>query len=149
MCVSEVRTSSFISLCLNWRYSYVSKLTLLQILKIWGFHGGDYEECRPLDVTPCGSYKHRRFVGTYHLHYHGGINRRARNNVSSNYQLKHATMKRWLHLLDWFSSPWLWRPYVLPKRRSLQEPHHVTFKTMTVFTPTYCPLPKEQAQPIH
>jgi hypothetical protein len=26
----------------------------------------------------------------YRLHYHGGKNRRARNNVSSNYQQKHA-----------------------------------------------------------
>jgi hypothetical protein len=32
------------------------------------------------DVTPCGSSKNRRFRGTYHLHHHGYMNRRARNN---------------------------------------------------------------------
>jgi hypothetical protein len=28
------------------------------------FHGGDYEECRLLDVTPYGSCKNRSFGGT-------------------------------------------------------------------------------------
>jgi hypothetical protein len=37
-----------------------------------------------LDVTPCESYKNRRFGGMYHLHYQGNKNRLARNIVSSN-----------------------------------------------------------------
>jgi hypothetical protein len=32
----------------------------------------------------------RRFGGMYRLHYQGDKNRRARNNVSSNYQLNHS-----------------------------------------------------------
>jgi hypothetical protein len=36
---------------------------------------------------PCGSCKNRSFGGTYHLSHQGDKNRRARNNVSSNYQL--------------------------------------------------------------
>jgi hypothetical protein len=36
------------------------------------------------DVTPCGSCKNRHLGGKYGLHHQGEINRRARNNVSSN-----------------------------------------------------------------
>jgi fatty acid desaturase len=35
------------------------------------------------EVTPCGSCRNRRFVGTYRLHHHGDKNQRTRNNVSS------------------------------------------------------------------
>jgi hypothetical protein len=42
------------------------------------------------DVVPCGSYKNRRSAGTYRLQHQGGKNRRAWNNVSSNWQPKHA-----------------------------------------------------------
>jgi hypothetical protein len=41
------------------------------------------------DATPYGSCKNHRFGGTYRLHHHGD-NRRARSNVSSDYQPKHA-----------------------------------------------------------
>jgi hypothetical protein len=37
--------------------------------------------------------KNRRFGGTCLLHYHGDMNRRARNNVSSNLQPTHAAQK--------------------------------------------------------
>jgi dolichyl-phosphate-mannose--protein O-mannosyl transferase len=36
------------------------------------------------DVMQFGSYKNRRFRGTYRQHHHGDKNRRARNNVSTN-----------------------------------------------------------------
>jgi hypothetical protein len=36
------------------------------------------------DVTQCGSYKNRRFGGSYRLHHQGEKNQRARNNVSCN-----------------------------------------------------------------
>jgi hypothetical protein len=36
------------------------------------------------DFTPCGSYKNRRFGRIYRLYHHGGKNRRASNNGSSN-----------------------------------------------------------------
>jgi hypothetical protein len=42
------------------------------------------------DITPCGSCNDRRFGGTYHLNYQDDKNRRARNNVSSKKQPKHA-----------------------------------------------------------
>jgi hypothetical protein len=45
------------------------------------------------DVTPCGSCKNRRFGGTHRLHHQGEKHQRAKNNVSSNKQLKH-TAKR-------------------------------------------------------
>jgi hypothetical protein len=45
------------------------------------------------NVTPCGSCKNRRFGGMYRLHHQGDKNWRARNNVSSNYQPKHAAKK--------------------------------------------------------
>jgi hypothetical protein len=45
------------------------------------------------DVTSCGSRNNRRFEGKYRLHHQGKKNRRARNNVSSNLQLKHAANK--------------------------------------------------------
>jgi hypothetical protein len=41
-------------------------------------------------VTLCGSCKNRCVGGTYCLHHQGDKNWRARNNVSSNLQLKHA-----------------------------------------------------------
>jgi hypothetical protein len=40
-------------------------------------------------VMPYGSCKNRNFDGTYHLHHQGDKNRRARKNISVNYQLKH------------------------------------------------------------
>jgi hypothetical protein len=40
------------------------------------------------DVMPCGFRENRGFVRTYRLHHQGDKNRRARNNVSSNYQTK-------------------------------------------------------------
>jgi succinylglutamate desuccinylase len=42
------------------------------------------------DATLCGSCMNRCFGGTYQLHHQSDKNRRARNNVSGNYQLKHA-----------------------------------------------------------
>jgi hypothetical protein len=42
------------------------------------------------DVTLCGSCKNQRFGGMYCLHHQGEKNQQARNNVSSNWQLKHA-----------------------------------------------------------
>jgi hypothetical protein len=50
------------------------------------------------DVTPCGSCKSRRFEGTYRLHYQGDNNRRRRNNVTSNQQLKHAVKIDAIHV---------------------------------------------------
>jgi hypothetical protein len=41
-------------------------------------------------VSPCGSFKYRRFEGTYRLHHQGGKNQRARNSVNSNQQPQHA-----------------------------------------------------------
>jgi hypothetical protein len=58
------------------------------------------------DMTPCGSYKNRRFVGTYRLHHQGEENRRARNDVSNN---------------------------VRPKRRFFQEPYGVTSQKTVFF----------------
>jgi hypothetical protein len=46
----------------------------LMLCKIWGFHGGDHEECRLLGVTPCDSSKNRVFGGTQHLHHQGDKN---------------------------------------------------------------------------
>jgi hypothetical protein len=44
------------------------------------------------DMTPCGSCNSRRFGGTYHLHHQGAKNQRARDNVNSNFHLKHAVV---------------------------------------------------------
>jgi hypothetical protein len=62
------------------------------------------------DIMPCGSCKNGRFRGMYRLHYQDDKNRRARNNVSSNQQLKHAV------------SPWWWRRYVPPKSHTAYHP---------------------------
>jgi hypothetical protein len=51
--------------------------------KIWGFHGGDYEECRLLGCEAM-FLKNRHFGGTYRLHYQGEKSKRTKNNVSSN-----------------------------------------------------------------
>jgi hypothetical protein len=40
------------------------------------------------EVMPCGSCKNQRSGGMYRLHHQGDKNRRARNNVSSNWQQK-------------------------------------------------------------
>jgi hypothetical protein len=42
------------------------------------------------DVTSRGSCKNGRFGEKYRPHHQGDKNRRTRNNVSSNYQPKHA-----------------------------------------------------------
>jgi hypothetical protein len=48
------------------------------------------------DVTPCGSCKNERFGGTYRLHYQSDKNRRAGNNVSSNYLVFLRSVRRLL-----------------------------------------------------
>jgi hypothetical protein len=45
------------------------------------------------DVVPCGSCKNRRFGERYRLVQLGEKSQQARNNVSSNYQLKYAAKK--------------------------------------------------------
>jgi hypothetical protein len=45
------------------------------------------------DVTPCGSCKSQRFGGKYRLHLQDDKIRRAKNNVSCNWQPKHAAKK--------------------------------------------------------
>jgi hypothetical protein len=45
------------------------------------------------DITPCGSCKNRSFGGTHLVHHQGNKDRKARNNVSSNQQPKHAAKK--------------------------------------------------------
>jgi hypothetical protein len=42
----------------------LGSVEVIFLSKIWGFHGGDYEECVFCDVTPCGSCKNRRYGGT-------------------------------------------------------------------------------------
>jgi hypothetical protein len=45
------------------------------------------------DVVPRGSCKNRRFGETFRLVQQGEKSQQARNNVNSNYQLKHAAKK--------------------------------------------------------
>jgi hypothetical protein len=74
------------------------------------------------DVTSCGSCKNKSLGGMYSLHHRGDKNRRAKKNVSSNYQLKHAIC---LLLLTFLArllfSPWWWRRYTPPKWRSYKS----------------------------
>jgi hypothetical protein len=42
------------------------------------------------DIAPCGSCKNGRFGGMHRLHHQSNKNQRARNNVHSNQQSKHA-----------------------------------------------------------
>jgi hypothetical protein len=44
------------------------------------------------DVMQCGSCKNRSFGGLYRLDHQGDKNRRASNNISSNWQPKHAAI---------------------------------------------------------
>jgi hypothetical protein len=64
-----------------WEQADSSKLILE--CKIWGFHGGDYEDCHLLGVTPCSSCRNWRFAGTCRLHHQLEKDQLARN-VSSN-----------------------------------------------------------------
>jgi hypothetical protein len=97
------------------------------------------------DNTPCGSCKNRRFGGKYHLHHQGDKNRLARNNVSSNYQPKHAAKKYYgssfLRLLVTAnvvpSSPILvtlmMEAIHYSETRILQEPHGLLSQMTTFF----------------
>jgi hypothetical protein len=64
-------------------YFSATEPSRLMLRKIWGFHVGDYKTAVFWDEEPCGSWKNRRFGGTYRLHHLGEKNRRARNNVST------------------------------------------------------------------
>jgi hypothetical protein len=105
--------------------------------KIWGFHGSYYEECRLLGCDAVWPLWELTFRGMYHLHHQSEKNQRARNNVSTNQQLKHSVKECstacficWLLLMlflaRWFFSPSWWRRYVPPKGRLSQGPHGVT-----------------------
>jgi hypothetical protein len=104
--IYAVRTSQ------ETHYVSTAESSQLMLCKIWGFDNRDYEECRLLgyipssyltedtlsplqcwavtmknavfwDVAPYGSYKNRRFGGTYRLHLKGEKNQQPRNNVGS------------------------------------------------------------------
>jgi hypothetical protein len=85
------------------------------------------EECRFLGCYTVWLLKGRRFGGVHRLHHQGDKNRRARNNVSSNYQLNRSVLRFLLTASVVSSSPILMtlmkEAVVSPKRRLLQEPH--------------------------
>jgi hypothetical protein len=43
----------------------------MDIVKIWGLHGGDYEDCRLLGYYTVWLFTNRRFGGVYHPHHQG------------------------------------------------------------------------------
>jgi hypothetical protein len=70
------------------------------------------------DVTPCASYKKRRFRGTFYLHHQG----EKFNEIGI------ATEEH--------SDEIKWRRYVPSKRRLLQEPHGITSQKTPFFIVT-------------
>jgi hypothetical protein len=70
----------------------------LVLCKIWGLTVVLIKNAVFCDVTLCGSCNNRLFGATYCLHHQGDKNRRATNNVSINYQTKHATKKYYAHI---------------------------------------------------
>jgi hypothetical protein len=90
------------------RRNHKSYKKLHWLCKIWGFHGGDYEECRLL-----GYY-------AVYLLYEPAFRRNA------------STPTSWWQEVTRFLSPWWWRRYFLSKNLFIQEPHDVTSEK-TVF----------------
>jgi hypothetical protein len=76
------------------RRQYVSATepSRLMLCKIWGFHGGAYEECHLPGCDTVLSCKERRFGGTYLLHDQSEQNQGARN-VSSTSVLTRTTRR--------------------------------------------------------
>jgi hypothetical protein len=90
------------------------------LCKIWGFQGGDYEECRLLGLTPCGSFKNRLFGGTFTSFISvKRLNELRRSAVTRNW----STPRRNTTVASSLISPLWWRRYVPPKRRLLREPY--------------------------
>jgi hypothetical protein len=86
-------------------YLMVNNIT---VCKIWGFHGGDYEECRFWDVAPCRSCV---------------------NRLTSVCSHPLTLVPRSRIIL-----PWRWSRYVPPKRRFTQELHSATSQKTAFLT---------------
>jgi hypothetical protein len=85
------------------------------LCKIWGFHYGDYEECRlHMDVAPCRSCGNRCFGGTYRLHLQSS-------------HLPTLIPRSRIFL------PWMCRRYFPPKRRVTQDLHGATSQKTAFF----------------
>jgi hypothetical protein len=65
-----------------YEWNFAKRVYVMKFCKIWGFYGGDYEECSSKDLALCGSCKNS-FRGTYGLHYQGGRNKMAENNANA------------------------------------------------------------------
>jgi hypothetical protein len=68
---NPVRTSQ------ETHYVSATQLSRLMLCKIWGYHGGDYVECRLLGCNAVWLFKYRSFGATYHHHHQGRNNQRA------------------------------------------------------------------------
>jgi hypothetical protein len=79
-------------------YVSVTNSSRLMLCKIWSFNGGDYEDAVFwVETTQSGSCRSRLFGGTYCLNHQNEKHRQAKNNVSSNYQLKCVAKEYWLY----------------------------------------------------
>jgi hypothetical protein len=114
-------------------YSTVTESSRLMLCTIWGFHGGDHEECRLLGCYAVWLLQEPTILRNARLHYQGEENWRVRNNVSSKQQPKHAAKRCFscwllltLFLARRFLSLWWWRRYRPNKVQLLLEPHDVT-----------------------
>jgi hypothetical protein len=78
-CENPVRTSQ------EAHHISATEPNRLILCKILRFHGGDYEECRLMGCYAVWLLHELLFQGTHRFHNQSDKNRRARNNVNSNY----------------------------------------------------------------
>jgi hypothetical protein len=92
--LNGVATSSMVTAFVTFRKLTLYRLTVHEYVRFDVFTAVAMKNADFWNMTPCNSCKNQRFGGTFRLHHHRDRNRRARNNVSSNYQLKNA-VKFW------------------------------------------------------
>jgi hypothetical protein len=128
-----------------------------KLYKIWGRHGGDYEECRLLGYKiPVRTWQETHYVsGTepnqlntkdlslswrwlWWIPSFGMLRCVAfvRSDLSEECFASIIRVERiseQMCLARWFLSPWWWGKYVPPEHRFLKEPHGVTSHRMAFF----------------
>jgi hypothetical protein len=103
----------------DWNYSKKNNLKNMQdISRIWGSHGGSYEEKHLLVCVPYGSTLER--------------NKSLSSSNSKQWKSSACRVLLQVPCLNYFPT-WRWRQYVSPKRRAVFKIHNVAAQSTGIF----------------
>jgi hypothetical protein len=123
-------------------YVSATQPSQLMLRKIWGFHGGDYEECSILGydrvVLVKTDVSQERITSIIRVTRIGELGTTLAVTSNRSTLRRNSMYSIWKLLLTLLLarrllSPWWWKRYVTPKRWFIQELHGVTSQTTPFF----------------